>query len=441
MVSQAGGPAAVPARVVIVGGGFGGLYAARALARRPVRVTVIDRHNYHLFQPLLYQVATAALSPGEITQPIRSILHRFPNVRVLLGEVTAVDLAGRRVLLGDEPVPYDYLIMAPGASHSYFGHDQWAFLAPGLKWIDDALEIRRRILLAYELAEREDDPAARQALLTFVIVGGGPTGVELAGAIAEIARRTLKDDFCRIDPTRSRILLLEAGPRVLPAFPEDLSHKAVDQLRALGVEVHTGALVTDITPRTVRVGKDGETIEARTAIWAAGVQASPLARTLGLPLDRNGRVAVEPDLTLPGHPEVYVVGDVALFTHQGGKPLPGVAQVAIQGGKAAAENVWRSVQGLPRRPFRYRDLGNMATIGRKAAVADLLRLHVSGFLAWVLWLTVHIFWLIGFDNRVLVLVRWAWAYFTSRRGARLITGPIEARMVPVAPADRPPPGE
>jgi NADH:ubiquinone reductase (H+-translocating) len=424
---------ATPPRVVIVGGGFGGIYAARALARHPVRVTVLDRLNYHLFQPLLYQVATAALSPGEIAQPIRAILRRYRNVDVVLGEVTRVDLAGRRVFLGEAPVPYDYLILAPGASHSYFGHDEWAALAPGLKRIDDALEIRRRILFAYEQAEREPDPAVRSALLTFVVVGAGPTGVELAGAIAEIARETLVQDFRHIDPAQSRILLLEAGPRVLPTFPDDLSRRAAGQLRDLGVEVRTGAQVTGITPREVRIGQEGETIPTRTALWAAGVQASPLLRSLDLPLDRSGRVAVEPDLTLLGHPEVSVIGDVALFTHQGGKPLPGVAQVAIQQGKAAAENIWRDVQGLPRRPFRYRDLGNMATIGRKAAVADLGRVRLWGLPAWVLWLVVHIYWLIGFDNRLLVITRWALSYFTHSRGARLITGPIESPL-PVGPA-------
>jgi NADH:ubiquinone reductase (H+-translocating) len=411
-------------RVVIVGGGMGGLYAARALARRPVRVTVIDRHNYHLFQPLLYQVATAALSPGEIAQPIRSILRRYRNAEVLLGEVTAIDLPGRRVLLGNEAVPYDYLILSPGSSHSYFGKDEWAPLAPGLKWVDDALEIRRRILLAYEQAERERDLHVRRTLLTFVVVGAGPTGVELAGALAEIARQTLKHDFRTIDPAQSRIVLLEGGPRVLPTFPEDLSASAVEQLQRLGVEVRSGAMVTAITPTEVRIGQEGEAIETRTALWAAGVQASPLLRTLGVPLDRNGRVAVEPDLTLPGHPEVYVIGDAALSTHQGGKPLPGVAQVAIQGGRQAAENIWRTIRGLPRRPFRYRNLGNMATIGRRAAVADLGWLRFGGFFAWVLWLLVHIFWLIGFDNRVLVFIRWAWSYFTYQRGARLITGPV-----------------
>lgn len=417
------------ARVVIVGGGQGGLYAARTLARYPVHVTVVDRHNYHLFQPLLYQVASAALSPGEIAQPIRSLLRRYPNVDVVLGEVTAVDLQGRRVLLGDEALPYDFLILAPGSSHSYFGHDEWEPLAPGLKWIDDALEVRRRILLAYEQAEREKDPRRLEALLTFVVVGGGPTGVELAGAIAEIARQTLRHDFRRIDPARSRIVLLEGGPRVLPTFPESLSEAAVLQLRGLGVEVRTGAMVTGITPGQVAIGEGGETIEAGTVLWAAGVQAAPVLRTLGVPTDRSGRVAVQPDLTLAGHPEVAVVGDGAQLTGADGKPLPGVSQVAMQGGRLAAENVWRTLRGLPRQPFRYRNLGNMATIGRKAAVADLGWLRFSGFPAWLLWLLVHIYWLIGFDNRLLVFIRWAWAYFTYQRGARLITGPM-AQPVP-----------
>jgi NADH dehydrogenase len=411
--------------VVIVGGGFGGLYAAKAMARHPVEVTVVDQHNYHLFQPLLYQVATAALTAGEVATPIRSILRRFPNVQVVLAAVTAVDLAQRRALLKDavpdDYLAYDYLILAPGSTHSYFGHPEWAAVAPALKWVDDALEIRRRILGAYEAAERERDPAARRALLTFVVVGGGPTGVELAGAIAEVARETLKHDFRLIDPTQSRVILLEAGPRILPTYPEDLSASAAAQLRRLGVEVETNALVTGVTGEEVRVGHAGRRIATRTALWAAGVQASPLARSLGVPLDRIGRVAVAPDLTLPGYPEVYVVGDLALFTHQGGRPLPGVAQVAIQGGRAAAGNVWRTIQGRPRRPFHYVDQGDLATIGRAAAVGNLRGLHLSGLPAWLVWLFVHILWLIGFENRLLVLIRWAWAYFGYQRGARLIT--------------------
>ena len=415
--------------VVIVGAGFGGLYAARALARRPVRITVIDRQNYHLFSPLLYQVATAALSPGEIAQPIRSLLRRRGNVEVLLAEVTGIDVAEKRVRLGGgsprQSVTYDYLILATGGRHSYFGHDDWAPLAPGLKTIDDALEIRRRFLRAYEAAEAEPDEAARRAWLTFVVVGGGPTGVELAGTMAEIAHHTLRREFRHIDPTRSRILLLEGGSRILSTFPEPLSASAVRQLERLGVEVRTNALATEIDPEGVRLGE--ERIAARTVLWAAGVTASPLARDLGAPLDRAGRVVVQPDLSLPGHPDVFVVGDLAAFTHQpgyGGKPLPGVAQVAIQAGKAAAENVWLTAQGRPTRPFRYFEMGNMATIGRAAAVADLtlFRLRLSGFPAWLVWLTIHLFWLIGFDNRLVVLLRWAWAYFTFRRGARLITG-------------------
>ena len=406
--------------VVIVGGGFGGLYAAKALARLPVRITVVDRRNHHLFQPLLYQVATAALSPGEIGAPIRSILRRYSNVRVFMDEARSVDLAGRRVVLTDEALAYDYLILATGASHSYFGHDEWAPLAPALKTIEDALEIRRRLLSAYEAAEREPDDTVRRTLLTFVVVGGGPTGVELAGAIADIARLTLKHDFRAIDPAQSRVMLLEAAPRVLPTFPEDLSASAERQLRALGVEVRTRAAVTLITPEAVYVGD--EPIPTRTALWAAGVAASPLARTLGVPLDRSGRLPVEPDLTVPGRAEVYVIGDLALFTHQSGKPLPGVAPVAIQQGRAAAANIWRTIRGGPRRRFRYLNRGNLAAIGRAAAVADFGRLHLSGFVAWVTWLVVHIYYLIGFENRVLVLIRWAWAFFTYQLGARLITG-------------------
>jgi NADH dehydrogenase len=414
-----------PPHVVIVGAGFGGLHAARALARHPVRITVVDRHNYHLFQPLLYQVATAALSPGDIAHPIRSLLRRYRNVRVALAEATGIDLAGRRVRLDDGELSYDFLVLATGARHSYFGHDEWEPYAPGLKTIDDALEIRRRILCAYEAAEWETDEARRRALLTFVIVGGGPTGVELAGAIAEIARLTLQHDFREIDPAQSRVILLEGLDRILPAFPPDLSASAEAQLRKLGVEVRTKAMVTCITPEAVHVG--GEVIPTFTTLWAAGVAASPLARSLGVPLDRAGRVAVEPDLTLPGHPEVYVIGDLALFTHQTGRPLPGVAPVAIQQGRAAAENIWRSITGRPRRPFRYVHRGNLATIGRAAAVADFGRIHLSGFLAWLVWLAVHIFNLIGFDNRLLVLIQWMWSYFTYKRGARLITGGTRPR--------------
>ena len=417
-------------RVVIVGAGFAGLYAARALARRPVRITVVDRQNHHVFTPLLYQVATAALSPGEIAQPIRALLREHANVRVLMADVQGVDAEAKRISLraaaGDSQLEYDALIVASGGRHAYFGHDEWERHAPGLKTIDDALEIRRRFLRAYEAAEAESDPAVRREWLTFVLVGGGPTGVELAGTMAEIAHRTLAHEFRTIDPADSRILLLEGSPRVLPTFPERLSLSARRQLERLDVEVRTDALVTGVDEAGVLLGE--ERIAARSVFWAAGIAASPLARELGAPLDRAGRVLVAPDLSVPGHPEVFIAGDLAAFTHQpgaDGKPLPGVAQVAIQQGKAAAENVWRRIQGTPTEPFRYRDPGNMATIGRAAAVADLtpLRLQLTGWLAWLAWLVVHIAWLIGFQNRLVVLLRWAWAYVTFRRAARLITGP------------------
>lgn len=422
--------------VVIAGAGFAGLYAARALARHPLRITVVDRNNYHLFSPLVYQVATAALSPGEVAQPIRSLLRRHRNIRVVMAHVERVDVAAQHVVLAQVPgadgltesetdLAYDYLIVAAGAGHAYFGHDEWATLAPGLKSIDDALEIRRRILSAFEAAEREQDPLARSALLTFVIVGGGPTGVELAGAIAEIGRRTLTGEFRTIDPSHSRVVLLEGGPRLLPVFPETLSASAKRQLEDLGVEVRTGAMVTGVTAQGVVAGETF--LPAGTVLWAAGVAAAPLAHSLGAPLDRAGRVLVEPDLTVPGRPEVYVAGDMAAFVHQpglGGAPVPGVAQAAIQQGRHAAANIWRTVQGRPRIAFRYVDPGNMATIGRSSAVAFLpaLRMQLTGFIAWVAWLTVHLFWLIGLENRLLVLVRWAWAYLTHRRGSRLITG-------------------
>ncbi|HKB24267.1 MAG TPA: NAD(P)/FAD-dependent oxidoreductase [Methylomirabilota bacterium] len=416
---------AAPPHVVIVGGGFGGLYAARALARRAVRVTLLDRRNHHLFQPLLYQVATAALNPSDIAVPLRSVLRKATNITVLLAEVARVDLAGRRVVLDRGEIGYDALVLAAGASHSYFGHDDWEVLAPGLKTLEDALEIRRRVLLAYEAAERESDGAERQALLTFVVIGGGPTGVELAGALGEISRQTIARDFRLIDPTKARIVLLEGGPRILTTFPESLSRSAEDALRRIGVEVRTKAVVTRVT--TDAVWLRGEQIRARTVLWAAGVAAAPLARTLGAPLDRSGRVLVEPDLSIPGHPEAFAIGDMCAFLHQTGAPLPGVAPVAIQQGRAVADNVWRRLHGQPTRSFRYRDRGSMATIGRAAAVAVVGGLPLSGLVAWLAWLLVHIMFLIGFRNRFLVLFEWAWAYVTWHRGARLITGPWKGR--------------
>jgi len=406
--------------VVIIGGGFGGLYAALALQRRPARVTLVDRHNYHLFQPLLYQVATAGLSPADIAQPIRNILRRSPNIAVVLAEATAVDARARRVVLADGVLAYDSLILAAGVSHAYLGHDEWRPFAPGLKDLDDALEVRRRVLLAFEAAERESDETRRRAWLTFVIVGGGPTGVELAGTLAEIARHALREDFRRIDPGQARIILLEAGSRVLSGFAESLSAAAARQLVRLGVEVRTGTAVTSIAPGLVEAGS--ARIAAETVLWAAGVTASSLAQTLGVPLDRAGRVIVEPDLSIPGHPEVFVIGDLAAFLHQGGRPLPGMAPVAIQMGRHVAGNILRMARGESTQPFRYRNTGMMATIGRHAGVAEIGAIRVNGFVAWLLWLVIHIFFLIGFRNRLLVLIEWAWAYVTFNRGVRLITG-------------------
>jgi len=411
-------------RVVVVGGGFGGLSAVRALRRAPVRLTLIDRQNHHLFQPLLYQVATAALNPSDIAEPIRRILRHQANAEVLLGEVVSIDLEAKQVELEDELVPFDYLILATGASHSYFGHDEWAPFAPGLKSIDDALEIRRRVLFAFEAAERELDPARRNAWLTFVIVGAGPTGVELAGALAEIARHALARDFRHIDPTQARVILLEGSPRVLPPYLPELSEKARKQLEAMGVDVRTGQMVTAIDAEGVGIGS--ERIEARTVLWAAGVAASPLARSLGVPLDRAGRVRVNPDLTIPGRDDVYVVGDLATL-EQDGKPIPGVAPAAMQEAVHAAHNIERTLRGESRQPFHYHDKGSLATIGRAAAVADLGRVKLSGLLAWLAWLFIHILFLIGFRNRFVVLFEWAWSYFTYDRGARLITGPPSVR--------------
>lgn len=405
--------------VVILGGGFGGLYCARRLKHARVRITLVDERNFHVFQPLLYQVATASLSPADIASPIRSILRHQENVEVWLGEAVDIDPTNRIVTLSDGTLTYDYLIVATGATHAYFGHPEWAAHAPGLKTIDDALLLRRRFLLAFEAAEREADPDARRRQLTFVIVGAGPTGVELAGAMAEIAREVIPHDFRAIDTTTARVLLLEGSSSVLPSYPADLSAKARRQLESLGVEVRTDALVTHIDHGEVHIGE--EVIAAGNVFWAAGVAASPLGTALGVPLDRAGRVIVEPDCSLPGHPEVFVIGDLASHTHDG-KPVPGVAQGAMQMGRHAARMIERDVAGASRLPFRYFDKGNLATIGRAAAVADMGRIKLSGFLAWLVWVFIHILYLIGFRNRVLVMLQWAWAWVAYTRGIRLITG-------------------
>src|SRR5580693_10066483 len=445
-------------RVVIVGAGFGGLNAAQTLARAPVSITVIDRKNHHTFQPLLYQVATAGLSPGEIAAPIRSILHRHKNVEVLMAEVTGFDLERRVVQTAVQTdsqnaaqnevqeIPYDSLIVAAGASHAYFGHDEWEALAPGLKTIEDALEIRRRVLLAFELAERrawagenhdgdshdaENHDAENHDVqnhdndpLNFVVVGAGPTGVELAGTLAEICRHALAQDFRTIDPRRARIHLIEGGPHVLPAYPEDLSRSALEQLQRLGVEVLTSTMVTNVEPGMIYMGKTR--MNAAVILWAAGVAASPLGKKLGVPIDRAGRVQVKPDLTVPNHPEVFVIGDLAALKDATGKLLPGVAPVALQEGRYVAKLIRREIradkEAAPRAPFHYFDKGSLATIGRSAAIAQFGRIHISGFMAWLAWLFVHILFLIGFQNRVLVFIQWAWSYFTYERSARLITG-------------------
>jgi NADH dehydrogenase len=407
-------------RVVVIGAGFGGLEAARALAKLPVQVTVIDRKNHHTFQPLLYQVATAGISPGEIAAPIRWILRGRKNVEVLLGEVVDFDLQRRVVKLSDLEIPYDYLIVAAGATHSYFGHDEWEPLAPGLKSIEDALEIRRRVLLAFELAERQAAAGQPEVELNFVIVGAGPTGVELSGTLAEIARQVLRDEFVSIDPRRTRIVLLEGGPRVLPAYAPDLSQSAVRQLEKLGVEVRTSALVTRIWPGAVWIGE--ERLPAAVVLWAAGVAASPLGNKLGTQLDRAGRVQVNRDLSLPGLPDVFVIGDLASLRDEHGNLLPGVAPVAMQQGRYVAKTISRDLQKLPRKNFHYVDKGSLATIGRAAAVAQIGKIHISGYFAWLAWLFIHIMFLIGFRNRLIVMIQWAWSYLTYERGARLITG-------------------
>jgi NADH:ubiquinone reductase (H+-translocating) len=413
-------------RVVIVGAGFGGLNAATALAGADVKITVIDQKNHHTFQPLLYQVATAGLSPGEIAEPIRSILHRHKNVEVLMAEVTGFDLERRVVQIADQDVPYDSLIVAAGARHSYFGHDEWETLAPGLKTIEDAIEIRRRVLLAFELAELQAAAGEVTDPLNFVVVGAGPTGVELAGTLAEICRHALANDFRSIDPRRTHIHLIEGGPRVLPSYPEDLSRSALEQLQHLGVEVLTNAMVTKIEPGTISMGN--ASMKAAVILWAAGVAASPLGKKLGAPVDRAGRVLVQPDLSISGHPEVFVIGDLAALKDQSGNLLPGVAPVAILEGRFVAKLIRQVIADVSpdrsgqRKPFHYRDKGSLATIGRAAAIAQFGKVHISGFMAWLAWLFIHILFLIGFQNRVLVLIQWAWSYFTYERGARLITG-------------------
>ena len=409
---------------VIVGGGFAGLWATRALASAPVRITLIDRHNHHLFQPLLYQVATAGLSAPDIAAPLRHILRKQANVEVRLAEVAAIAPQEKHVVLADgTTIAYDALLLATGATHAYFGHDEWARHAPGLKTLDDALQLRRHLLLAFERAEAETDPGKRAAWLSFAIVGGGPTGVELAGTLAEIARHTLKNEFRRIDPSQARVRLVEAGPRVLASFPDTLSEKARRQLERLGVEVVTGTPVSDITDEGYRLGDTF--VPAKTVVWAAGVAASPLARTLGVSLDRAGRVPVKPDLSVAGHPDIFVAGDLAAVTSDG-RPVPGVAPAAKQMGRHVAQLLRARLSGgASPGAFRYRDYGNLATIGRMAAVVDFGRLKFSGLLAWWFWLTAHVFFLIGFRNRLVVLLNWCWAYWSYQRGARIILGKDE----------------
>lgn len=417
-------------RVVILGGGFGGLYAARTLAKAPVAVTVIDRSNHHLFQPLLYQVATASLSPADIAQPIRWVLRNQPNAEVILAEATGVDVRRRAVILADGEVPYDYLVVATGSTHSYFGHDEWSSVARGLKTVDDAIEIRQRCLLSFEAAEREPDPMVRRAILTFVVIGGGPTGVEMAGALAEVARRALPRDFRRIDTSTARIILIEASDRLLHTFPPELSQRARRDLESMGVDVWTGVPVTGVSERGVRLGE--ERIATRNIIWAAGVKASPIGAMLGAELDRAGRVKVNPDLSLPGHPEVFVIGDLAHVQDPAtGGMVPGVAPAAMQMGRFVARIIANEAAGKPASPrpaFRYKDKGNLATIGRARAVGVIKGRPFAGLLAWFLWLAVHIAYLIGYRNRLIVLIEWAWAYFRWVRRARLITGPATREL-------------
>ncbi|HEU4453456.1 MAG TPA: NAD(P)/FAD-dependent oxidoreductase [Longimicrobium sp.] len=415
--------------VVIIGGGFGGLAAARRLRNAPVTITLVDRRNHHVFQPLLYQVATAALSPADISAPIRSVLRKQRNAEVLMAEVTEIDRARRRVILAHgPPLEYDYLIVATGATHAYFGHPEWENVAPGLKTLEDATEIRRRFLLAFEAAEQEPDPEERRALLTFVVVGAGPTGVEMAGAMSEIARHSFRRDFRHIDPAMSRVVLIEGGPRVLAAYHEELSAYAMKALEKIGVEVRTDSVVTKIESDRVWIGD--ESIRTHNVVWAAGVTASPLGKKLGLPTDRVGRVVIEKDLTVPGHPEIYVIGDLSALSDEKGKPLPGVAPVANQMGAHAAANIRRTIKGENRKPFHYVDKGSMATIGRRAAIMETAGIRMSGWIAWMAWLFIHIMFLVGFRNRVLVFVQWAFSYLTWQRGARLITGEVGPDLAP-----------
>ncbi len=420
-------------RIVVVGAGFGGLKATRHLAKLPAQITLIDRKNHHTFQPLLYQVATAGISPGEIAAPIRWILRGRKNVEVLMDEVVGFDLNRKIVQLPDLEIPYDYLVVAAGAQHSYFGHNEWEPLAPGLKTVEDALEIRRRVLLAFELAEKEAIAGQQYPMLNFVIIGAGPTGVELAGTLAEIAHRVLRDEFRSIDPKRTRILLLEGGPRILPAYAPDLSASAVRQLQKLGVEVRAPAMVTRIDPGAVWVG--AERISAAVILWAAGVAASSLGKKLGAPTDRAGRVMVNPDLSMPNHSEVFVIGDLASLKDEKGNLLPGVAPVAMQEGRYVAKTIASDLTKSVREPFHYIDKGSLATIGRNAAVAQFRKLHISGYFAWLAWLFVHVFFLIGFRNRLIVLIQWAWSYLTYERSARLITGDTSLPGWPNVTAD------
>lgn len=413
-------------RVVIVGGGFGGLYAAQRFSRGNVKVTLVDRQNYHLFQPLLYQVATAGLSPGDIATPIRSILAGQSNVEVRMDDVVGVDLKARKVKLRDGELDYDFVILATGVRHSYFGKDEWERIAPGLKTLDDALEMRRRVLTAFEDAEKEADEKKREQMLTFVVVGGGPTGVELAGAIAELARFTVARDYRRFDPRKAKVVLVEGGDRVLGQFDPVLSQHALETLQKLGVEVRLKTRVTLVDGQGVQMGE--ERLPARTVLWAAGVAASPLAKTLGVPLDRSGRVHVERDLSIPGFPTAYVVGDLACFTLPDGSSLPGLAPPAMQQGAHAADNIMAAALGHPTAPFEYFDKGTMATVGRASGIAQSGKLRLWGFIGWCAWLFIHVLYLIGYRNRLAVMFQWAWAWFTFGRSARLITGTSQPRL-------------